>query len=237
MILITSGCSFSEIEYDKWWPKWVAEALKVDQHLSSGLQSQGNGLISRKLMYDIYQTLKTTDPQDILVGVMWSEPNRAEIYRSPKEEYHRNISGWRINPVTFPPNDTDGSWIILNYYWDTEHAKNYYRYVFDPVQEQVKTLEHILRVQTFCQLHGIKYFMSSITDSVLAPMQNANTQWLHEQIDFDCFLPVSSCHRWCVDHLPNDFNPDGWHPGPRQHEQFAKQIILPFLQTKYNLTV
>ena len=93
-LLITSGCSFSEcIHYEnpafkKNWPIHLAESLKefgYTEHISLGLPSQGNGLISRGIIYNVIEALKKYKPEDILVGVMWSGSNRHD-YRCQNPE-------------------------------------------------------------------------------------------------------------------------------------------------------
>lgn len=79
--LITGGCSFSECE-SPWistWPKHLANTLSEYQHIGTGLSSQGNGLISRQVIYQVTESLKRTSTNNILVGVMWSGPDRHDF--------------------------------------------------------------------------------------------------------------------------------------------------------------
>ena len=68
-ILITSGCSFSEcISYlAETWPKHLARLLPEYEHNSYAMGSQGNGLISRGIIYGVSQALRTYKPEDIFI--------------------------------------------------------------------------------------------------------------------------------------------------------------------------
>jgi hypothetical protein len=58
--LITGGCSFSECVSTNidTWPRHLARALPEYTHISTGLGSQGNGLISRRVIYEVSECLK-----------------------------------------------------------------------------------------------------------------------------------------------------------------------------------
>ena len=79
-LLITSGCSFSEcitVNAGKGtWPNHLAKMLPDYKHVSYAMGSQGNGLISRGIIYGVCEALKTHSPNEILVGVMWSGSSR-----------------------------------------------------------------------------------------------------------------------------------------------------------------
>ena len=82
-ILNTSGCSFSEcvtyIAGNGTWPRHLAKTLEEHEHVSYAMGSQGNGLISRSIIYGVTKALQTYKPEDILVGVMWSGSNRHDF--------------------------------------------------------------------------------------------------------------------------------------------------------------
>ena len=127
-VLITSGCSFSECE-SRWintWPAYLTNQLNYNQAVHLGLGSQGNGMISRKVLHAIHQQLKTSKAEDLLVGIMWSGPSRHEQYVSSRVNFDRNIDGWMDNPTSVVDND-QGGWIIYNAHWTIPQAKNYYR--------------------------------------------------------------------------------------------------------------
>jgi len=234
-VLITSGCSFSELEYEATWPAHLTALLRYKQKIHSGLGCQGNGMISRKVLYHIHKQLKTSKPEDLLVGIMWSGPSRHEQYVSNKVNFGKNIDNWMVNPTSVVDND-QGGWIIYNGHWTIPQAKNYYRNMYDPIFSQIQTLEHVIRVQNYLKLHNIKYFMSTYTNEVFALKNNSNLDYLYEQIDFDYFLPVEGCYEWARDVSKLPFtNPGDLHPTKLQHKVFTQKVILPFLKDKYNI--
>lgn len=236
--LVTAGCSFSEcINYDvnnnqdnKTWPIFMRERLPDYEHYSAAMGSQGNGLISRRVQYRVHELLKTHRPEDILVGVMWSGRDRFEFFFEQPIEFTTNIDGWIENP-TRVADDAPGGWVILNPHWKHEHNPPFYRHYYNEVGAQLYTLEHVLNLQNFLKLHGVKYFMTTNYDTTFNEYykNNANCTWLWEQIDWSKFLPVKSEYHWVMDNCPNN-PPKNFHPHPHQHEKFVDQVIWPWLE-------
>ena len=79
MILITSACSFGETHSGECqtWPAHLNKILQPSLWTNCSMGSQGNGLISKKVIYQISQH---NDYDDILVGIMWSGVDRHEFY-------------------------------------------------------------------------------------------------------------------------------------------------------------
>lgn len=235
-LLITGGCSFSECvsSFQHTWPIQLAKILHPTwQHKSSAMGSQGNGLISRRIIYRVIEELKTTKPEDMLVGIMWSGPDRHDYYRTG-DIYFDKLQPWFENPTKFVK-DTPGYWVILNGHWDDTISRNYYTNFHEYEGSLIYTLEHILRVQWFLKQHNIKYFMTTYTSQVLPDIikSHPEIEYLHKQIDFDKFLPVTGEYDWCIDYMPNDFPyPNDNHPGIEQHTAFTEQVIIPFLKKK-----
>lgn len=235
MILITSGCSFSEtaLPWIDTWPRHLASKLNVDTHISRGMSSQGNGLISRKVLYSIYDALKTYTADELLVGIMWSGPARGDYLIEDLAQFPK------LNPSSFhstceiPTNVGEHKrWAILNPHWKHKLTNDYYR-VNGHEFLLYQTLEHILRLQWFLKLHNIKYFMSAYTTEVLGDSNTDENNHLHEMIDFTQWLPIDGCYEWCRDHsgLPMP-TPSDNHPSSEQHGIFTDRIIIPFLKEK-----
>jgi hypothetical protein len=229
-ILITGGCSFSECK-SPWvstWPNQLSEFLTGYQHISTGMGSQGNGLISRRIIYQVTETLKTHSSDDILVGIMWSGPDRHDFYLQNlpvvlKEDFTENptkfvpesAGGWKIPSAEVPPNP------------------NYYRYFHDTIGQYIYTYEHMLRTQWFLKLHNVKYFMTTYTKEVFQQTKHIDVKHLYDQIDLELFLPIIGEYEWCRDHSELEFPIKGDnHPGSDQHKKFTEQVILPFLKKK-----
>jgi|688.fasta_scaffold478225_2 hypothetical protein len=232
-ILISSGCSFTDTEWDKTWPVHLAEYFPNAERKEVGLGSSGNGLISRKVIYEVTEALKKYKPEEILVGVMWSSRDRSEFYTHDELKFD-NSDGWRQNPTNFILG-TNKSWNLLHWGWKNEYSKLYYSTFHDNIGSLIYTYEHVLRTQWFLKLNKIPYFMSNITEELFnngisgAP----DVIHLHDQIDKLHFLPVLGEHEWARDHSGLEFRDwDGWHPSPEQHKLFVEKIIVPFLQEK-----
>ena len=110
--LVTAGCSFSECE-SEWidtWPSHLAKRLDVP-HYSLGKGSVGNGYISRAVIYQTNELLKTYDASDILVAVMWTSWDRIDLrlpvldgvpHQDAENQYNiRKGSDWPNYPVAW----------------------------------------------------------------------------------------------------------------------------------------
>ena len=248
-VLVTGGCSFSELQGANHgtWPNHLSRALPEYQHIATGLGAQGNGLISRRVIYEVSELLKTTPAEDILVGIMWSGPERHDFFNEDVTIDHteRKIDYWVENPTGFVK-DAGKNWIIISPSWQNYWAKQYYANFHSYTGGIIYTYEHVLRVQWFLKLHGIKYFMTAYTSEVLYNEKIAdftveynyeaidvNIKHLYEQIDFNNFLPVKGEWDWCNTDSGIPFTtPNDGHPNKAQHQAFTEQIIIPFLQDK-----
>ena len=241
-LLITGGCSFTVPDKNspKKWPIQLSDHLNVPL-INTALCSQGNGIISRKIIYQVTESLKTTNASDMLVGIMWSGPDRHDFYLHNHDKNIKNQSDYAhtsLSPAT------SKKWIILNSHWENFYAKHYYSTFHDEIGSLIYTYEHILRVQWFLKLHKIRYFMTTYMNTVFYNpnkffqnkiSKHADTAHLYNQIDHDQFLPINGQYEWAVDTgLP--FFPCEWgidyHPTTEHNEKFVNEIIIPFLLKK-----
>ena len=234
MLLITSGCSFSECisDYINTWPRYLTTALGA-AHISCGLGSQGNGLISRKLMYQVHTALKSHSADDILVGIMWSGTSRWECYKEYQQTFDKNTDGWQRNPTAVADN-SPGGWVIANYHWSHPVSTVYYKNYYDQIYSQILTLEHVLRVQWYLKQHNIKYFMSSMNAMVFPEelLQDPECRHLTDMVDWSQFLPCAGEREWCVDNTTHSFLPNDDHPTSEMHSEFVDRMIMPWLRER-----
>ena len=228
-VLITGGCSFSETISDHidTWPRHLARAMPDYQHVSKGMGSQGNGLISRSI---IHACTEHTN-KDLLVGIVWSSPLRHDFYLADCN-IGTNKDGWMENPTGFIQHK---NWVILNHNWSNEYAKTYYGMFHDNIGASINTLEHILRTQWYLKQNNIKYFMSTYTADVLYNVNaHVDTKHLYDLIDFDKFLPVDGIYEWVKDNIGKSGFPIAGdnHPSSDAHKQFTDSVILPFIEDK-----
>ena len=248
-LLLTGGCSFSECinSHIDTWPRHLyrsLEPLGYSEHRSSAMGSQGNGLISRGIIYDVTQALKTHRPEDILVGVMWSGSDRHD-FRCTDPNLLGFVTkqiknGWMKNPTGFVK-DATPNWVILNKRWDNPEAEAYYRTFHDNIGSSIYSIEHVLRTQWFLQSRGVPYFFSDYIDNNLVAVENLQhdeVKYLYEQIDRSQYLPVTSEYNWVRNnskllHLwPTEALKGPWHPKTEHHKEFTDQVIMPWLQLK-----
>jgi hypothetical protein len=231
-LLLTAGCSFSVASH-QCWPFHLENILQPKNATHTGLSCQGNDLISKKILYHTIQLLTTISPDDLLVGVMWSNPDRKAVYlKNPSPDLPK-LQYCRENPTSVAHTD---NWYILNSddYKLKGISRLYYEDFYSEIDSYVNTCEHILRVQWFLEKHNIKYFMSTYLDEVL-PKELENmpeVSYLYKQINFKSFLPVTSEYAWCRDNYGSEFKNDDNHPTPYQHEKFTAEVIIPFLKEK-----
>ena len=248
MILVTGGCSFSETVHWKTWNTHLQERMGVNAY-HEGLSSAGNGLISRRIIHRVTRLLDTHDADQLLVGVMWSGPNRHDYFNpgghGNEATHHAAVNEALSVGVT----DHGGrEWVITNPWWRDAHSTNYYRNFFSEEGAYVLTLEHMLRTQWFLERHGVRYFMGTYTGEVLPVggikrhfkstsdmpdadlANNPNTAHLYAQLDRARFLPVEGMYEWCRDHSGLPFARKGDnHPSEAQHQLFMERVVWPHI--------
>jgi hypothetical protein len=232
MILITGGCSFSECgsEHIDTWPRHLARSLSC-QHYSTAMGSQGNGLISRRVLHKVIQLFGTTDPSELLVGVMWSGHSRADFYHNDILPLSRpNVME---NPTGFV-DDTTKNWVIMNHHWKDVYSVDYYKKYYNDIGCMIYTLEHVLRTQWFLEKHGVRYFMSRFTNETF-PRPDRDTEHLWNQVDWTSFIDGDGCYEWCRNNTKWDYDKQDNHPTTEQHKAYSDRVILPFLERRYGI--
>ena len=245
--IITSGCSFSDPRLEHTWPHFLTSTYDIpSNHL--GLVSQGNGLIARKAIYAVQEALKSgIKPEDLLVGIMWSGPDRHDMYFSDLNEAIINTDGWVENPTRISEED-HGGWLIMNHHWIEGRNKAYYSQFHDIVHQRVLTLEKMLWTQEYLKGLGVPYFMTRFMDTDLLMPENVNTRWLESMIDYSYWLPIGSIHSWTYNYWTDEDYPlldieqrDGsmlsvrdFHPTFVMNEKFVEEVVLPFIRERYN---
>lgn len=230
--IITAGCSFSTVEDDRQgyqgrtWPFHLHNITGIPS-IYGGRLSVGNGFISRSAIYNCSKALEVYEPHEILLGIMWSGRSRFEYFvENSTDSYATEII----------PNNKNYN--ITNPGWDDPMSVRLNRVLNSEVGQVVSTIEHILRVQNYCKVYNIKYFMSQFYKDACLPnneiLQHVEVEYLYKQIDFDQFLPVSNMWDWCLSSgLSWDSHHfETLHPTLEQQEAFAKSVIYPFLKNK-----
>lgn len=234
--LIASGCSFT---FEPWnWPTFVCDEIGLDL-INVGMASQGNGLIAKKAIYQVDKLLKSHNPEDIIVGIMWSGVDRHEFYTDDSNKIS-NVNGWIENPTNVV--DDRKNWIITNFMWTEPHAKIWYENLHTHIGAMIMTVQNILLTQWYLERHGVKYFMSTFLDIFHANgadylVSHPEVKYLYEMIDFSKFLPVNGCHEWVNDNYseegfnsPDKYGNRGIHPTKFGHIKFAQEVVVPYIK-------
>lgn len=259
---ISTGCSFTDVpipeiqdlsyvelenykQYSLSWPVHVNNELKtIPKYRGKG--ASGNGIISRTTIYEVTETLKQFNSDEILVGIMWSGYYRQEIYSVDRQDYYlpERITRSKVDKSNnFNPISISGepNYYKIMPYWNDELSTLYYKNIYDEIGSYILTIEHILRTQWFLKTHNIKYFMTTYMSSPnVLPNKNiinhSDIKYLYDMIDFDNFLNVDSEYDWCKrfqdESTWDNLNVEHKHPNTLQHKAFAEQVILPHLQNK-----
>lgn len=223
--LLTSGCSFSESSNSA-WPTWLARYWTVPL-TNVALGSQGNGLISRRLLSALDLLLEQgLQPR---VCVMWSGWSRTETM-SLSGPYYRDCL--RENPTTA---GHDPVWRIHNPHFDDAASVQVYRALPDEHLIYV-SLEHVLRTQWRLQQLGVDYLFMLYKGDALpaADLVTGDHQGLLAQFDWSRWI-TDPMWEWCRTHsgiaMPRADVDD--HPRPPHHRQWAESVVAPwFLSTQ-----
>jgi hypothetical protein len=236
-LLVTSGCSFTDTTNS--WPNHLSKKLGFNLE-NVATPSQGNGLISRKLIYAINQIPKSVlNNTDIIVGIMWSGIDRAERFIEPLGDQYF------VKELSKPENVTSiipgyRNWKLMMPDWiKHEDCKIHYEIFNNEISSKIYTIEHILRTQWFLEKNNIKYFMSTYMDIFKNESSNnhPDVKYLYNMIDFSKFLPVNGCFEWVLENYPKEFrgiDENGkiinFHPTEIGQKNFTNEVIFPYLK-------
>lgn len=165
--IVTSGCSFSTCQK---WPNYLHIKTGIPVY-SLGQDSAGNDWIAKTAIYQASELLKTVNPDEILIVVMWSGIDRKGLFISKEENsnYDKFISPSAACPVHFinqPTNakavtNKESGYILgsTSAYLGTRYAREYKvgwlsRYTLEELA--VESYEHFLKLQWFCKSYNIK---------------------------------------------------------------------------------
>lgn len=234
---ISAGCSFSQVpNYDTTWPVYLRDCIVPECVYYLGQGAAGNGIISKKTIYTVSKALQIYEPQEILVGIMWSGHDRANFYFDDLLMKHTELHGGEnyCNPVRVAK---DYKNYLVNFHWDDQLTRTYLKYFYNETASIIATLENILRTQWFLQSLHIPYFMTEYSYDCLPRdetyLDHDEIKYLYDMIDKSYWVPIDNMYKYAVDTgIPFPRQNDN-HPGSVHHEKFVQEMLLPWLYRKY----
>lgn len=236
--LISGGDSFTEVPAfgAENWPVHLENYLKIPS-IHTGLATVGNGFIYKKIIHELS---KIEQKENVLVGIMWSTPNRQMFYHRkdlylPSERKSDKLKFFPKNKlVPLKIAGEHAHWLTHpNTEW--EYNKFYYNYFYDEIGSYIETIQHILHTQWYLKLHNIKYFMTCITGDLSdkqLPVNHPDIEYLYNQIDFSNWINLEGMMEFNkLSKLPTKA-PNDLHPSTEQSKLFTEQVIIPHLKNK-----
>lgn len=238
-VLITAGCSFSSVPAEfRTWPSHLRKYLNPVKNIYLGTGAAGNGIISRRVIYNVTEQLKTHKPEEILVGIMWSSYNRSEVYSTDSIPHMSQDYGpTHCNPVSVVKNK---NFYLINNHWEDELSVNYYKNFYNDEYGSILTLEHVLRVQWFLKSYNIKYFMAEYSfdtfptqnyPHITKIMVNPDVKHLYDLVDRDHWLPITNMQEF-ANSSGYPYVPGNIHPTTEHHKHLNDTVIVPYLKNK-----
>jgi len=158
------------------WPDYLCEKLRYTPW-NTGHGASGNKLIFKRVMRSVYFLLNSDiDPKMINVAVMWSQPERIDLFCNPEFKYFKECRIREKGPrelidelthITLQNSQPDelrkrgylrsgGTGIF-----DIPPIRQYYYNLYTFEEQMINTFEYILNLQNFLKLNNIKYFFTT----------------------------------------------------------------------------
>ena len=251
----------------------------------TGYQSQGQEMIQKKVMLALTEAFAHGHkPEDILVVVMWSGTCRKAWYidnhyiineiisylpkfvggmskqfldmkdkvvGTPKYFSTALSDGFEYNP--------DGGWFFTVNGSECQIEFVQQHYLLDKKLNgtgKVHTsLENIIMLQNFCDLHKVtmiqQFFMDSVYEDIENKKDHQIINYLYNQLNINNMIKIgmfeylhkflnsdkdpqilTHSERKKLSGETDIFNKDGFHPGSAGHKMWVDNIIVPFLKDK-----
>tara|TARA_B100000085_G_scaffold206752_1_gene190492 strand:+ start:245 stop:988 length:744 start_codon:yes stop_codon:yes gene_type:complete len=241
-VLLTSGCSFSDIKYTKTWPNWLELHVSPQVAKHTGSSSQGNDLIAKKTIYACNELLKEYKGEDILCVVQWSSYTRMALLNEYESDMRKEISKqdkvmhWFRNQFKDYDDKTNKQepfygWNIINSNWNIKDTMLHYKNqsVFGMVEQ---TLWHMLNVKNFCEVNNINYCWTTMQNDVNTNFaKHWSTKHLYDLVyNTDNRISKLGIYEWVTQSYPEEFQQDELHPTEKAHKLYTEEEIIPFVE-------
>ena len=241
-VLLTSGCSFSDIKYTKTWPNWLELHVSPQVAKHTGSSSQGNDLIAKKTIYACNELLKEYKGEDILCVVQWSSYSRMALLNEYESDMRKEISKqdkvmhWFRNQFKDYDEKTNKQepfygWNIINSNWNIKDTMLHYKNQssFGMVEQ---TLWHMLNVKNFCEVNNINYYWTTMQNDVNTNFaKHWSTKHLYDLVyNTDNRISKLGIYEWVTQSYPEEFQQDELHPTEKAHKLYTEEEIIPFVE-------
>jgi hypothetical protein len=245
MILITGGCSFTAHQVrDKL--SWANQLDERDGYtvINTAEMASGNGLISRNIL-EAAEQYKSQDPK---VCIMWSSPNRFELFYDSKHPVQKEMRDHPAfyNHTWLKTGGGYGNWTFGSAIADKD-TRTYLTYFHNQEYQFMKTLEHILRIQWYCKINNLKLYnfcwqnifwgandvhgSSHKPEHTFKPIVDTYPSCTHlwDMIDWKDWHLYKNGGLWefCID-KGYDLQ-SGTHPSTEVQRQWLDEIVVPLL--------
>jgi hypothetical protein len=244
--LVTSGCSFSDVENPiKTWPLHLQDLTqdKYNKFHHLGACAQGEDYISRSVICRVQQLLKENESDNIFVMVCWSGlQRRAILVNNETTKMHYRFKDWEMEKSETMRGVSIGNWQDF----DEEYLK-----IFTEEQNIIISLEHMIRTQDFLRANNIDYkffgfcnlFANLDEENFLTKGRGAridkkypNTSYLFDIIDWDKWWfhnEFGGLADWVNDNITDGFDGAGkntGHPLSNSQRLFTKEVVLKWIK-------
>ena len=254
--LVTSGCSFSDVENpEKTWPLHLQDLLHDKYNFYNlGACGQGEDYISRSVICKVNQLLKDYSSDDIFVITGWSGlQRRAILVNNDTTKMHYRFKDWKMGKSESMRGVPIGSWQDF----DEEYLK-----FFTEEQNIIISLEHMIRTQDFLRVNNVDYkffgfgnlfanscshpgsvrfgFLTEVPGGTeLVPTikeQFPHTSYLFDMMDWDKWWfhkQWGGLGEWVNSNIKNGFDGAGkntGHPLANSQKLFTKEVVLKWIK-------
>jgi len=247
MFIITGGCSFTAhlSEESLSWANQLAE-MPDYYVINTAQMASGNSLISRNVL----QALSKNYQDNPKVIVMWSNPNRFELFYGAKHPIQKEMQndGAFYNNMWLKTGGGYGIWEYKSKIANTD-MKTYLKHFHNEEYQLMQTLENILRVQWFCKCHNLQLInllmqnifygyneilgSSTKKDGELFSLIDSypSVQHLWDMIDWNTwhlYNDTGGILEFCFDKGYDIEN--GLHPNREAQCEYLNEIVIPLLR-------
>jgi len=243
--LVTSGCSFSDINNPETsWPVWLGKLFPNLNMYNLGCCAQGQDYISRSVICKVNQLLKDNNSDDIFVTVGWSGlQRRAILVNNETTKMHYKFKDWEMGESESMRGGVPiGSWQDF----DKEYQK-----VQSEEHNIIQSMEHMIRTQDFLRVNNVDYkffgfcnlFANLNEENFLTKGKGAridkkylNTSYLFDIMKWDKWWfhnEFGGLADWVNDNITDGFDGAGkntGHPLANSQKIFAEEVVAKWIK-------